>query len=131
MKKSEIRKLVKEVLQERWSDFLTKPIITNRKKTYNLYSNIESWVKDMINPLGQYIGPNLNGLKYEKGDEIIHNVTEPYSSSLTYKIMEWNEAYAQYAKIDSEDLISANKAVNIDFYEHYIDDSLGYFPTEQ
>ena len=131
MKKSEIRKLIKEVLQERWSDFLTKPIVTNRKKTLRLYTSIDQWVKDMIDPLGKYIGPNLNGFKYDKGDNVIHNVTEPYTSSLMYTIMEWNDALARYANIDLRDVVSANKSLDLDFYEHHAEDALGYFPTEQ
>jgi len=131
MKKSEIRKLVKEVLTERWTDFLTQPIITSRERMFNLYTSIDKWVDDMVDPLGKYVGPRLNGFKYEKGDEIIRNVTEPYDESLMYIIMEWNEAWAKYSRITSKELIPANKAVENDFYENHANDALGYFPTEQ
>lgn len=131
MKKSEIRKLVKEVLRERWSDFLLQPI-SNRKHTYNLYTKIDAWVDDMIDPMGKYIGPKLRLFKYDRGDEIIHCMVEPYdSTSIMYTVMEWNDAWAQRVGLSSKELVPANKEIEIDFYGNHSENTLGYFPTEQ
>lgn len=117
---TDVRKLIKEVLQEGWMDYIFSPSTKKSKvtKLYNVYNDLDKWENDMLDIHNNlYLGPELrtDSFHFKKGKP----VDATGSKRLLYKVMEWNESLAEKYSIPWSEVRNANEKILNRYIEDY------------
>jgi len=124
LSREDIRKLVKEVIQERWSDVLTTPIFKNmrfdfppikrKKDQIEMYDNFDDWLNEMVDGSGHYVGPILPNY-FVPRDKYIVDTSIPHTVSNLLKMLEWNEAVGEQNGMSPREIFKFNSVVRQKF----------------
>ncbi len=99
MKKSELKRLIKEVIQERWINLFGAPEEKEPGPIDKLYSDSDKWADDMLDDGWFYIGSELYDNRHEfKKREYIGYSPEKHLRLM----MVWNNLFAKKNGIDSD-----------------------------
>jgi len=133
LSKNEVRSLIKEVLQERWTDIFQRGghKFKSKKrsaKKYPLYHDLSVWQDDFLDDNGIYIGPEFTTLDHSAYDQFKkgHTVGSPGSEELLQNVMKWNEYLGELYSLPYKQVLRANKDMSTKYYRENSSSVLGF-----
>ena len=120
--KEEIKNLIREVIQERWTDIFKKKISKE-----DLYLDVYEWMEDMLDEAGRYNGPRIPGFTTGK---FVVSTEPPYTLNHLEEMQRWNKEFGLNNDMPYRDIISVNQIARDRFYNEYPNAILGDFPNQ-
>lgn len=129
--RGELASLIKEVLQERWTDILWDPEARSdrpEQKAHDLYFDSDIWAEEMLDDENRYIGPKLRGFKFKRGQQLFPKkedwekteLDERREKSIAYAAaLDWNEAYGKEHGMTERKIETWNQSLKIRYKEKY------------
>ena len=133
LSREDIKQLVEEVIQEKWSDILLKPMLKDlgfdfssikRHHQIEMYDDFDNWLNEMINGSGHYIGPKIYGFDVPY-DKYIIDTSDPHTSDSLEKMIEWNESVGKQNGLSMKEIYKFNSDVRRRFERDYPEAYLG------